>query len=619
MSSNKLAKAFPVFAVLVCLAVCSFASDDILSLNWRHGADGDIRGIAVGDVDNDTVPEVVAVSSNTVYVLDYSGRLKNKYSAGFPISSVYVGDIDGDGFKEILLGSGFMHTFDTNITRFDFSDKDNIQRRMEYAYKVTRDQGDVYMIRRNSKIPAKLLDVGEWVRDIYVDDLDMDGVNEILVAAGGTNIDYMEKVHMETDPDTGNQTYITNLTEINRENGSVSIFLPNGTLEKTHRMQAAVWRVRPVSFNKDAFKSVAAGAGKIEILDNHLVPVANYKYPQNNYTVEELSAADINNNRVDELAVAFTTSAVGGVYVLTGDGTLLWEYRIPSGDIKGASFASLDMNGEIYLVVASGKSLYILDRGGRLKWTQAMTVGVDLMKTFSTGKSTYDDFVISSGNSIYLYNIGSRFIRLQTAEKYYDNAKKNYESANYQAAMANLTNAKYVYAELSNQEGLEKCEELLGKIDKNLKVIKKESADSLYKEARNEYYLDRMAEAKEYLQKAREIYVQIGDIEGATKCDNFFKDMENQTSTEVTAETTQGPQTTSEATTTTIKKQAKKEEMSPVVLGLFALIIVFLLLLGLKQIISWKKPSKNDIEDDAPETGISDSEVIKQFGEERKE
>jgi hypothetical protein len=298
----------------------------------------------------------------------------------------------------------------------------------------------------------------------------------------------------------------------------------------------------------------------------------------------------------------------------------LWEYRIPSGHIVDASFASIDINRGNYLAVASDSALYILDKDGKLKWTQAVIGGIDHVERSNAGKSAYDDYVVSSGNNIYLYAVDPRFVRLQLAERYFADAEKNYEDANYQAAVSNLTNAKTIYSELSNQEGLTASDGLLATINKNLKSIKKENADNLYKAARVDYYAGRMAESTDNLQKAKEIYSQIGDLEGVAKCDSFFKDMETPASTAEAVATMQTVETTEEATTTTVYVPAAQEKMSPIVLGLFALIAVFLIVFGMRQIFVNKKNHKMDHADhgDFEEDQMPEAEVLKAVGQEQK-
>ena len=614
-----LVRSLAIIAILASLAACSYASEDILSLKWMHGADGDVRGIAVGDVDNDSVPEIVAATSDTVYVLSYDGILKNKYGIDFPVSALQVGDINGDGYAEILLGSGFLNTFDTNITRFDFSNAPTIIERPELIYKVMRDNGDVYVIKRGSNAPEKLLNMNEWVRDIYVDDLDRDGNSEILVATGGTNVDYIEKITQGTDPVTHNSTDIRNFSEVYVENGSASVYMPNGTLKAAYRMDQTVWRIHPVTFKENSFKDIVAGGERIVVLNSGAVPLADYKYLQNNYTVWGFSTSGIGGG-VEELAVVFSTAAVGGVYVFNGLGNLLWEYRIPSGHIVDASFASIDINGKTCLLVASNDGLYILDNDGKLKWTQAIIGGVDHLEKSNTGKSAYDDYVMSSGNNVYLYTVDPKFVRLQLAESFFAAAKANYEDANYQAAVSNLSSAKSIYTELSNQEGLAASDELLSKINQNLKSIKKANADALYKTARVDYYAGRTAESRDNIGKAKEIYSQIRDLDGVAKCDSFFKDMEAPGSTAGTVATTQTVETTPEATTSTAYVPPKDEKMSPIVVGLFAVIAVFLIVFGMRQIFVNKKNHKKDQADhgDFEEDVMPEAEILKAMGQEQK-
>ncbi len=86
------------------------------SPKWLFRLDDDQRVIsspAIGDIDGDGRPEIVIGSNvNVLYVFDGQGRVKHTYEAGnFIESSPAIGDVDGDGQVEILVGSHDFHLY----------------------------------------------------------------------------------------------------------------------------------------------------------------------------------------------------------------------------------------------------------------------------------------------------------------------------------------------------------------------------------------------------------------------------------------------------------------------------------------------------------------------------
>ena len=86
------------------------------SPKWLFRLDDDQRVIsspALGDVDGDGQPEVVIGSNvKVLYVFDGQGRVKYTHEAGnFIESSPALGDVDGDGKVEILVGSHDFHLY----------------------------------------------------------------------------------------------------------------------------------------------------------------------------------------------------------------------------------------------------------------------------------------------------------------------------------------------------------------------------------------------------------------------------------------------------------------------------------------------------------------------------
>jgi len=563
-------------------------AEEQLSLRWTFDADSKIKALTSGDLDNDNYTEIVAVSSKRVYVLDTKGNLKKEYPIKFNPSAIFIADIDNDSIKEILIGSGWMNTTDIKGGRFEFEDIENIKEKEEFLYRITRNQGDIYVIQEDKKEPVKWLEVGEWIRDIFVDDLDGDGNNEILIASGGSNIDYIELVTTAISNKTGNLTYVRDYKEESSENGSVWIFYTNGSLSFSYHTDNIVWCVYSSLIREGEGKAISAGSKKLIVMDENAVELWTFESLGEDYSIKEVLIDDIDNNRINEVVTAFTSPIVSGIHVLDRDGSEIWQYRISSKNILGLFSINLDIDDDKEIVIASDKSIYVLDKKGGVEWTYLLTRDIDGIQVTDLGDNEYKDFIIASGNSLFAYEISKDFIKLQRADRYYQEAKRYYDSANYQDAIVSLTNARYIYSELGNSEGISICDSLLEKINEGLKEDKRGNANSLYRKALSKYYLGEYKEAREYAENALEIYTQIEDEKGISKCNSLLKDIEEALGPEVTTTSI----TLEETTTTIITDEG---EMSSIILILLLIIIIILIAFGLHQ-IAIKRSKRRKVE-----------------------
>ena len=590
MSLKSLSPIFRVLIaclVLLCLAG-SFSAEDKIRLEWSFKAGEDVLMLSAGDVNNDNASEIVAVSSRQVYVLNSKGALAKAYPINFTASAVHVADIDNDGAAEILLGSGFQNTSDVRGPRFDFNKTPDIKEKEEYLYRVLRSQGDVYVIQENSSGPVKWLPVNDWVRGIFTDDIDGDGSNEIFVASGGVNIDYIEKVHIETNPKTGNLTYVRNRTELSANNGSLKVFLSNGTLRNNYRTTDTVWSVSSASFREGEGRKILAGSKKIIILDKNATEISTINPSDLNNSIMDIIPDDVNKDREKEIVASFVGPVISGVYLLNDSGAVLWEYRINSKNVNGLFSVNLDIDGAQEVVAASDKTLYVLSSEGMLKWSQPLEPAIGAFHVSDFGDNAYMDFIMSSGGEVRAYEIDERFYKSQLAQRYYLAAKENYDSARYEAAVVNLTSARNLYSEISDPAGLSRCDSLLGKINEDIKKTMEENANSLYAKGRNEYFFGKYDEAREYYLKAREVYSQIGDVEGVSKCDAAIKEIETDMLKSTTTPTAANP-----AVTDTSNNAPEEKGTSLMTIMILAVLVLILIVFGLMMAKGLMKKEEN--------------------------
>ncbi len=598
MSSNKSLFFFVLCFALIFTAGSAYAAVEQLTSKWVSNVDDRVKALGVGDVTGDNVSEVVAADSRKVYVFSAAGKLLKTYPVNYSVSVIYVSDIDGDGAGEILLGTGYMETQNLSVERFDFTDKDNIHEKPEILYKVTRNLGDVYMIKYGAKEPVKWLSVGEWVRDIKADDMNGDGSTELLIASGGTNTDYIELVSTGVNPDTKNATYIYNYTENHYENGSILVFLANRSLAVSYRTNNILWYVYPMFLQKAGKKVLVSGSTDISLQALDGTIVSSFKSLDSNYTLQDVFSDKISQSKASELIVWFSSPAVDGAYLLDLDGIMLWQYRSPSKNLRGVYSVNLDIDAGKEVVLAAPQSIYVLDGAGKLKWSYVVPVAIDRIVITDLGDNAYADFVLSSGNKVLIYETNEKFLNAQLAATYYQQARDNYESRKYAEALANLTNAKDLYSQLSDNEGLAAADSLLLKVNLGIKDMRKDTALSLYNKARSEYYLGNHSNAKEYLLKAKEIYAETGDSDGVSKCDALLNEMnkgeEQQTTTLPGSATLPGEENNTKQPAT-----GTQQGISPFVSALAVIILVLLVIYSIKHVKDHPpKPGKSSREEE---------------------
>ena len=201
------------------------------------------------------------------------------------------------------------------------------------------------------------------------------------------------------------------------------------------------------------------------------------------------------------------------------------------------------------------------------------------------GNSKYHEIIITSGREIHTYGISKQFILKISAEQYYMSAEEFLRVDDYENATTYLEKAIDSYSELEDTNGISRCRSL--EVDIENKIYEKNRADAMgiYSKALTHYYRKDYVHAKEYLQNALDIYMEIDNEEGILKCNSLMEQVN-----EIIKQKNQTRSTTTSSTTTITEDQRTGNGDYTIWVLIVGGLVVFAFFL----IIIKKKISKDD-------------------------
>ncbi len=546
-------------ALLVSVFIVSAANaEDPFSLKWSYNADGEISVLNSGDINSDGFNEVVfssetpsrnfegnafESSGNNLYVLDKDGNLKQSYrinSTG-SISAIDIADFDDDNKNEIILGTGWMERTNVNEESFNISGLTMFEREKKLI-KTLRNRGAIYLI--DDGIVSKLHDVDGWVRSI---DISNEG---IVTGTGGYNTDYFEEIVYDS-----NGAKRRNYTDYSSWGGSIIIFNKTG-LNREYKGNNAFYSVSVYDIQGDPENEIIAGSGNnVYAFDKNLTIL--WKYIAIG-AVKNLYAGYLDDRYEKRIISDFMSNNIDGIHVLNGNGMQIWTYRLPvQSKLSGFSIGNLDAErdnemwlrangsqtyvGEAlplrHILVADKNNIYILDHSGRLRLEYGIAGGIDKIYLTDLDADGYMDLIISSKNTVTVYEVTEILIKRQAADRYYESAKEFYDSRNYESAKGYAKNASDIYIEINDRGGISRADLLYYKILEGSKGDRRREANSLYASALSHYGFNDYAMAMNYAKNASDVYIEINDMGGISMTNTLIMAIKNKI-VNITGETT---------------------------------------------------------------------------------
>ncbi len=633
-------------------------------LKWRYSADNVINTLTAGKI-NDT-PAVLVASSNTLHILDKKGNLVGQYTVETPgaIHAIKVGDIDGDKSDEILLGVGWMETGDINLTKI-YTSLNGTPEDVDLLYRTTRSTGSLYVIDEG-KI-NKWGEVDQWVRSIFVSDINGDGEEEVIVVSGGYFNNYFKRYtdviythrYCWTEWDIKHTGYTElectcqdcswdneseechqnvtwqecgwnetidkgwNFTESSSVNASILIFDKTGKLLLRSNISGINGTFQSAALSNlyhDSDEEIIVGLGnEIRIITSEGGLHASYNVLND---VKNIYTSDVNNDENDDIIFSFRNQSSDryGVEVINKRGEELWTYQMKTGSIISAMYMkTLREHGINEIMPISDNILYVIDDTGQLDWNYQFKQEGLIIKNINNilildvDGNGYEDILIASNRVVYDYELVGTFIKKQSADRYYSLGGDAYELNKYNEALSYLERARQLYLESDYNMGVLSCDSMLREIKKKLQGSKKTEADSKYAKALTYYSTSDYTSAKKSLEDAREIYEEINDQDGILRCDKLMDTINKILIKENT--TTSTTTTISLTTTTTLPREFN---INSIISNPTAIIGTLGIILTITIILRKHKTSTHKEEKKEKETKEEKKEEEKERKEEKK-
>ncbi len=431
-------------ALLLFLASQAHAfTGEYLTEAWNYTTKEIISSVAVGDLDGDGRAEAVVSSSSEGMVRAFDGDGTVMWEYGIPtyVFTVLAKDFDSDGKAEVVVGAG------------------------SHAYYLTGNGSLVwkYYVGQNNVRVLSATGRGEIIAGTYSEDCVKNGI--FALYANGTrkwsyDVGYRMPVAVKTadlDGDTVDEVVVG--------------FIERGV--------DTVKKSCTPAYNK---------ASTILALDRYGKRKWEAKTPSG---VVYLAVGDIGNDTTPEIFAGTHPDLL----TLDANGTLLWNY---SGVSRVDAIAVADVNGDGKPEVVFGSdNAYDLDRKGGLRWMADTSDRVYSLSASDLNKDGTDE-VVAGSDALYVFSdLGTRLYKSKQLRTVGDLGVGDFSGDGLDDIIVGAVKQVILY-----ETGY---------------AAKRERALAFDQMARDFLARGENASALEYAKRARATYLDIGDLEGTSR------------------------------------------------------------------------------------------------------
>ena len=506
---------------------------------------GVVYSLKVGDLNKDSVPEIIigfgarkqsvshawdeyfnylneSVGRHTrflyrsvrnlgeIMVLNTSGDTIWRKTLNHSVNALDVADIDLDGHKEIIAGTG------------SFS-KEEYWELIEKSKDAGEEVWDLVEYNFWNSSVVVLTDEGEY-KSNWSFMISSERSNKITSVAADDLIGDM-KVEVLATSDNG---FLYTLSDV-------------GTINDTYNVSAGLYflTVEDLTLTKRKEVIIGVGDNTIHALDWEMKILWKYKLPN---VPQDIDAADIDG---DDILDIFVGARDSHIYLFYENGALRWKH-FTGEPVYKILVSDLDADEILEVVTASSENLtvynfnkkYIKREMGNVYYSRSYEryrLGDTLLARIYAQKAR--DLYLESEDITSLPRVDLLLRQIQEdilsnkkteAEYNYGRALELYGQNKYEDSQFYLLKAKEIYVELNDVTGVAKIDLLLQQIDDEIRLRKSLRADGLYADALSYFGFRNFTAAKQHAEESKRIYLEIEDAANAVKIDGFVIQIGNE-------------------------------------------------------------------------------------------
>jgi outer membrane protein assembly factor BamB len=475
-------------------AVATSKGNDYLSLKWNYTARERINGIYVGDLDGDGKKEIAAMGSieGAIYVMNWKGEKLWKKSVFCPVYAINgVKWKDEDKYEDILLGS---------CTHAHLFSHDG-----EMKWQFFTQHGAARVL-----FPVDMNDDGE--REILI------GSGDPTSSMGGKNTLYLAdkngklfwRVRLASAP------YAVDVKDINADGkkdiivgmvssglgfgvyrGRVAAYDEDGNFEWEVRVKSGIYSIKIDDLDKDGnFEIIAGSFPKVYVFDKKGREKWNYETGAHTYS---LGVIEVNKRK--QLVVGSND-----IYLFNSNLEKKWKYDTDD-EAYEIKVEDIDMDGTPEILVGSDR-LYVISAEGKPIWSSKDLTTVKGIFSEDLEGDGYKEVIVGAlDKNVYVFE-NEQYVKKQNAEKNLKKAEDAYEDGDYDGALAYAEKAKKIFDELKQKDKSKECEDLMKEIGamKANDTKNKKEGDEYYNKSLQFYLEDKFKSALIFAKKAIEHY-----------------------------------------------------------------------------------------------------------------
>ena len=411
-----------------------------ITLEWRYLARGGNTDIYVADINNDSNMEIISGFYNDGfgYVIDKDGKKIWDIQTVVGVEAVYADDIDNDGKIEVMFGAGRpLYITDSNgnqilrfmtqnsIRRISTGDLNNDNLKDIILASQSVRTGEVIVVDNNGNVLWRKTVGGTHTSDFSMNDFNLDGKNEIVIASG---------------------KYIT-------------MYDGNGDTIWNYHVDGETTDMEISDVDNDGNDDfIVSSTSGIYVLNNKGELI--WKFDTNK--IEAIKVSDINHDgNVEIVAGGFEKT-----YLIDNKGKLIWS-RNATRQVNDVETGDLDMDGNKEIISGSD-TVDVFDIDGNLQWDYKPYMRVSQIRVIDLDSDGKNDLLIGAlDNTIYLFKSREIYINEQKSYNLYKNAEELFNKGNYKDALKYIQEAikiSKVYNTGKCKETPSDCNNLLEKI-----------------------------------------------------------------------------------------------------------------------------------------------------------